>query len=226
MMIIVSFLLKNKGININFKLEKFYLLINSLLAFIMVFWQINDPFMDTDYINIYTEHMKYVGGIIPGIWIITTLFYLIKNKIWINSLALGIIMFAYGGILGHLISGVNVVIPAHYHGSIVGISIVTMGFIYKLVAQLNKVEISNWANKQLILYFFGQILHITALAYSGGYGALRKSPEGYLSIQAKISMGIMGFGGLLAICGGLIFIILIIKMLIMNNRKQNLSYAS
>ncbi len=47
------------------------------------------------------------------------------------------------------------------------------------------------------------------LAYSGGYGVLRKTADAAteLAPNIKIAMGIMGFGGLLAIVGGLLFVV-------------------
>jgi hypothetical protein len=45
-------------------------------------------------------------------------------------------LFAVGGVLGYMIQGVNVVIPAHYHGSTVGVTLAFMGLAYVLLPQL------------------------------------------------------------------------------------------
>jgi hypothetical protein len=53
---------------------------------------------------------------------------------------------------------------------------------------------------------FGQILHITGLALAGGYGVLRKTLNTEMALSAKLLMGMMGGGGLIAIVGGLMFV--------------------
>jgi|GEM_PF-135383 len=123
-----------------------------------------------------------------------------------TSLLLSLLLFLFGGVIALMIDKVNVTIPAHYHGSIVGISIAFMGYIY-LIIDKNYAKINlKHAKYQLIAYFSGQLMHISALAYSGGYGALRKTPGVELPIQAKVAMGFMGMGGLIAIVAGLFFV--------------------
>ena len=101
----------------------------------------------------------------------------------------------------------NTIIPAHYHGSIVAITIAIMGFIFLLFSQYGLIDKSYKLIKIIPLtYFSGQLLHIGGLALSGGYGALRKSPDSLNNIQAKFWMGIMGMGGLIAIIAGFLFI--------------------
>ena len=67
------------------------------------------------------------------------------------------------------------------------------------------------ASLQMLLYTIGQFIHIVALAISGGYGVLRKTPGAPMSTEAKIYMGIMGVGGIIALIGGILFIVLIFK---------------
>ena len=153
-----------------------------------------------------------------------------------------ILVFFAGGLIGVLISGINLSIPAHYHGSIVGISIAFLGFAYifcfrdsvfaipdqtlskKLftfslsLKQSNYVSnspsnYSKWPNIQLIVITFGQLLHIAGLALAGGYGILRKNPDGEIALAAKFYMGMLGGGGLIAIIGGLMFVYICVKRL-------------
>lgn len=124
-----------------------------------------------------------------------------------------LVLFGYGGILGLLISGQNVTIPAHYHGSLVGVTIAMMGLVAVLLPRYGYRDVAHWklAIWQPIVLAFGQILHISGLAYSGGYGVLRKTPGGMENLPAnvKAALGMMGMGGLLAIIGGLMFIIVV-----------------
>jgi len=123
-----------------------------------------------------------------------------------------------------------VTIPAHYHGSIVGISVAFMGlsymFCFKHAIYINikelggviniifaKNNINNdknlgqkMASLQVIILTFGQALHVAGLALAGGYGVLRKTPGAEIALSAKVYMGMVGGGGLIAIIGGLIFV--------------------
>jgi hypothetical protein len=77
-----------------------------------------------------------------------------------------------------------------------------------IVSTLNKLQV--W---QIYIITFGQILHIGGLAFAGGYGILRKTVVAELAISAKIAMGLMGAGGLIAIIGGLMFVFICGKRL-------------
>jgi len=60
----------------------------------------------------------------------------------------------------------------------------------------------------------GQLMHIGGLVWSGGYGVQRKvaGAEQVLRSTGEIAgMGLMGAGGLLAIAGGLLFVVVVFK---------------
>jgi len=161
--------------------------------------------------------MKYAGAVsslfmIGSIFVET--FYAERNSKWLLGIALSVLLFISGGLIGLIISEINVTIPAHYHGSVVSVTIAMMVMIYHMMNfEAQEVKI---ANTQLLTYTIGQALHIAGLALSGGYGVLRKNPEMMLSIQAKITMGIMGLGGLIAIIGGLMFVMLVTRKMYLN----------
>src|SRR5439155_9067416 len=52
------------------------------------------------------------------------------------ALIASIALFGVGGLIGFLIHGSNVKIPAHYHGCIVGVTIALMGLAYLLLPAL------------------------------------------------------------------------------------------
>ena len=124
-------------------------------------------------------------------------------------------VFALGGVIGVLISGNNVRIPAHYHGSIVGVTLALMGVVYFLLPRLGyAAPDSRMARLQPVLYAVGQTLHILGLVWSGGYGVQRKvaGAEQVLRSKSEIAgMGVMGLGGLVAIIGGVLFIVVVIR---------------
>ncbi|MDQ5877294.1 MAG: cytochrome c oxidase subunit [Pseudomonadota bacterium] len=130
-------------------------------------------------------------------------------------------LFALGGVLGYMIQGANVVIPAHYHGSTVGVTLAFMGLAYVLLPTLGfgKAE-GKMAVWQPYVYGFGQLIHVLGLAWSGGYGVQRKvagAEQALVTLPQKIGMGMMGLGGLIAVIGGIMFILDCLKA--MTKRK-------
>lgn len=134
------------------------------------------------------------------------------------ALQLSLFLAAVGGILGFMIQEVNVTIPAHYHGSIVSITLAYMGLTYHLLPRLGfRAILPSWANRQLWLYGAGSLLHILGLAWSGGHGVQRKTAgvaQGLETFALKLPMWIMGAGGLLAVVGGILFLVLTFRALI------------
>jgi heme/copper-type cytochrome/quinol oxidase subunit 1 len=115
-----------------------------------------------------------------------------------------------------------VVIPAHYHGSTVGVTLAFMGLAYVLLPTLGfgKPE-GRMAVWQPYVYGFGQLIHVLGLAWSGGYGVQRKvagAEQALVTLPQKIGMGMMGLGGLIAIIGGVMFILVCLK--VMSKRKS------
>ncbi len=130
------------------------------------------------------------------------------------ALVTSIVLFGAGGLIGYAISGNNVRIPAHYHGAIVGVTIALMGLAYWLLPRFGFAtappRLATW---QIRLYGGGQLLHILGLVWSGGYGAQRKVADGAAvmrPLEQTIGMGLMGLGGLIAIVGGMLFVVAVI----------------
>ncbi len=130
------------------------------------------------------------------------------------ALITSMLLFAVGGLIGFAINGSDVRIPAHYHGSIVGITLALMGMVYALLPRLGFGEpVQRWANRQPWIYGGGQLLHIIGLVWSGGYGVQRKvagSDQVLRTTQEIAGMGLMGLGGLIAIIGGFLFVVLVL----------------
>jgi hypothetical protein len=134
-----------------------------------------------------------------------------------NALWASLLLFAAGGLIGFLIKGSDVRIPAHYHGSIVGITLALMGLTYALLPKLGFARpLPRMAAWQPLLYGFGQFLHIVGLVWSGGYGVQRKvaGAEQVLRTTSEVAgMGLMGLGGLIAVAGGLLFAVVVLRTL-------------
>ena len=120
-------------------------------------------------------------------------------------------LFGAGGLIGLAIHGNNVKIPAHYHGSIVGVTLAFMGLAYYLLPRLGYARPQGrLAQAQPALYGAGQLMHVLGLAWSGGYGVQRKvagADQVLRGGEQIAAMGLMGLGGLLAVAGGLAFLV-------------------
>lgn len=131
-------------------------------------------------------------------------------------------LFTVGGILGFMISGLDIVIPAHYHGSTVGVTIAFMGLCYYLLPRLGFGVIPpRMAWWQPCLYGGGQVLHIIGLAWTGGYGVQRKTAglaQGVDRLGEVAGMGLMGLGGLISVIGGLLFLVVCYRSI--RNREK------
>jgi hypothetical protein len=129
------------------------------------------------------------------------------------ALIMSLALFAAGGLIGFTISGSNVKIPAHYHGCIVGITLAFMGVTYELLPRLGyRAPSGRLARWQPYVYGIGQLLHITGLVWSGGYGVQRKvagADQVLTTVQQVAGMGLMGLGGLVAVVGGVMFLFVV-----------------
>ncbi|MCE2926540.1 MAG: hypothetical protein LW823_02690 [Rickettsiales bacterium] len=179
--------------------------------------------------DFFTNQMIVAGGIAPVILLAVMLPKLAiswmrgnkEGRVYRAALTMSIVLFLYGGLLGLMIRGQNVVIPAHYHGSIVGITLAFMGYAYYILPKLGYVDVTRWKTAWLqpYIYGIGQIMHVSGFAWSGGYGALRKTPGGSYEGTAQIAMGLMGGGAGLAAIGGLMFVIVISRSVYLGRKK-------
>jgi len=165
----------------------------------------------------FTELMKYGGlSCLPlGLAVVAALFTATKpvheQRYLRSALWSSVLLFAAGGILGFMIVGLDIVIPAHYHGATVGVTIAFMGLTYYLLPRLGygplPPRLAFW---QPLLYGGGQLVHIIGLAWTGGYGVQRKTAgaaQGLDKIGEIVGMGLMGLGGLISVIGGFMFLV-------------------
>lgn len=171
----------------------------------------------------FTELMKYGGlSCLPlGLAVAASLWRVRKpsgeGRYLRAALVSSLGLFAVGGMLGFMIAGLDIVIPAHYHGATVGVTIAFMGLTYYLLPRLGFGALpERMATWQPYIYGSGQLMHIIGLAWSGGYGVQRKTAgaaQGLEGIGQTTGMGLMGLGGLVSVIGGLLFLIVAWKSL-------------
>ncbi len=128
-----------------------------------------------------------------------------------SGLVFSIGLFGLGGALALGIRGSNVVIPAHYHAVIGAVTVAFMGLAYHLLPLVGRAIWSErLARVQPSLYGFGQTLFVLGLFWAGSHGVPRKTfgaAQGLHDPSQIAGMGLMGLGGLVAILGGIAFIV-------------------
>jgi heme/copper-type cytochrome/quinol oxidase subunit 1 len=208
------------------------LLTLNLLAMLYVPWPYLHHAVDSlEFRDAFTRLMIWGNGLAPSLLMLVLLGALVRQwsgiprlHAFTAALLSSLVLFLYGGFLATLIEGQNVVIPAHYHGSIVGITLAFMGLAYWLLPRLGYADVQRWklAVWAPIILCVGQMIHVSALAWSGGYGVLRKTvgTDGYPP-EVRLAMGLLGGGSGLASLGGLLFVIVVVRA--WRKRPQNLA---
>ena len=219
MMVAWVLLASNSGccFNLTPRLTLMFFLLMTLPVITVPFLYIAHDVVSPGHRLAFTELMKY-GGLssLPlGLAVVASLWKADKpqgeGRYLRSALVSSMLLFLAGGVLGFMISGLDIVIPAHYHGSTVGVTIAFMGLCYYLLPRLGFGELpprlTFW---QPIVYSSGQLLHILGLAWTGGYGVQRKTAglaQGLDHISEIAGMGLMGLGGLISVIGGLLFLV-------------------
>lgn len=193
----------------------------SYAAYIYFAYDVFSP----EHLTEFTALMKY-GGLVAVplgffvFWDFVTSPYNKSKNIAAAKAALisSFILFVAGGILGFMINGVNLVIPAHYHGSIVGTTLAFMGVAYYLLPQMGYREpVWGIARYQPYIYGGGQLIQVIGWAIAGGlYDVQRKSAgaaQGLDSLPeiASIAMKVASAGGGISIIGGFLFWVVMIR---------------
>ncbi|MBA4150375.1 MAG: cbb3-type cytochrome c oxidase subunit I [Verrucomicrobia bacterium] len=121
-----------------------------------------------------------------------------------------------GFLLGAMIRGSSTLIPAHYHASIGAVTVSFMAVTYVLLKPLGfslpGFRLSRLAPAQLYLFGIGQLVFALGFGWGGLFGLGRKAygaEQHIRSVGEYIGVGVMAFGGLLAISGGLLFLFLV-----------------
>jgi len=211
------------------RLSVVYLIILAMPVITVPFLYLAHEVTSTGHRIAFTELMKYGGlSCLPlGLAVAASLWHARKpegeGRYLRAALVSSLGLFAVGGVLGFMIAGLDIVIPAHYHGATVGVTIAFMGLTYYLLPRLGFGALpERMAVWQPYLYGGGQFMHIVGLAWSGGYGVQRKTAgaaQGLEGLGQTAGMGLMGLGGLISVAGGLLFLIVAWKS--MRGRKRH-----
>ena len=135
-------------------------------------------------------------------------------------------LFILGVLIGVLIRGDSLLVPAHYHATTGAVNLVFMGMVYQWLAG-RRDRFGAAAARQLSSYGLGVVLMVAGLALSGWMGVGRKltvgqqAGFGWLHESAMWLMGSGAMIGLLA-CAG--FIGIVVRQLL-HKREHKLSSA-
>ncbi|MCF8480571.1 MAG: cbb3-type cytochrome c oxidase subunit I [Rhodospirillum sp.] len=129
------------------------------------------------------------------------------------ALLLSLALFGLGGLFGFLLGQGDTRTPAHYHAAIGGVNLALFGLFLALVPLLANKRRGTGKARWLLLWLYGagQGLHSLGLFLAGTAGVARKTAGADQALDSAwklASMGIMGLGGLIAVIGGVMFVIL------------------
>ncbi|MFQ5464310.1 MAG: cbb3-type cytochrome c oxidase subunit I [Thermodesulfobacteriota bacterium] len=168
------------------------------------------------HLDAFTWLMRWGHGPSTGLFILAGLYAIIRRGEFpwkdpvFSSLLLSMIIYVVGGLIAMDIRGVNTKIPAHYHSVIVAITIAFMAVFYLVMPLVGRrVWSGRMASVQPYLYSFGIVLFVAGLYVAGSYGMERKAMAGAQNLDTfwkTFGMALMGFGGLVAISGGVTFV--------------------
>jgi hypothetical protein len=122
---------------------------------------------------------------------------------------LSMTLFAVGGILGVVGFNQDTRVPAHYHGMVGAVTLAYMGLAPMLLEICGRRAWSDRLTRwQPYVYGAGLVGIMAGMHWAGGHGAPRKTfGFGWANAQALLAMNVMGLGSLLAILGGLAFVL-------------------
>jgi len=123
-----------------------------------------------------------------------------------------------GFLMGASIRNSNTMIPAHYHASIGAVTVAFMAVTFLLLKPLGfplpGVRLARLIPWQICLFGFGQVIFAVGFALGGMHGLSRKAygtEQHIRSVGELIGLGVMGAGGLIAVAGGLLFLLMMVR---------------
>jgi len=126
------------------------------------------------------------------------------------SLAISLFLYLFGVIIAYAGFNNDTRVPAHYHGMVTSLTLAFMGFAYHIISESGiKISFPKVARVQPYIYGTGMSLFVTGLYVSGVFGAPRKTHGVDFTNNPIVifAMGLMGVGTLLAVTGGILFVV-------------------
>lgn len=188
----------------------------------------------------FTELMRW-GSWLAAVPLGASIFWRLRHQTDIapglrTGLQLSILLFFFGIVIGAFIKADNIMVPAHYHGTVGAVTLALMTVCLQQLPRLGfspvSVSLSRW---QLWLYGGGTLTMALSLGVSGWLGVARKLPgdvqalagSGMLVNPARtISMSFAGLGGAMAVTGSVLFVIAVLLALGRKQQQEKNGYTS
>jgi hypothetical protein len=145
-----------------------------------------------------------------------------RQKLALVMLSCSIFFFLIGGLVGYRIQGSDLIVPTHYHGSIVGMTLAFMGIAYLLLPRFGYGDpalyrLSFW---QPFIYGGGQLCWMVGMGWLGLYGAPRKTP-GSAEFLSFLPSLFKHTGDGIALIGGLLFPVIVLMAVFDQNTLRD-----
>jgi cytochrome c oxidase subunit I len=145
----------------------------------------------------------------------------IGKEVWRDARFIGfvtsVMLTLAGFIIGAMIRSSTTLIPAHYHASIGAVTVSLMAVTYFLVKPLGLpspgIRLRRLIPVQLYMFGIGQLIFAIGFGWGGLHGLGRKAygaEQHIRSLGEYAGLGIMAAGGVIAIAGGLMFLLIVV----------------
>lgn len=152
-----------------------------------------------------------------GLWLVRAMWrHPAPDAAWRAALWLSLGLFAAGLLAGALIREDNVMVTAHYHGTVGAVTLAFMAVTHHLLERLGlRPAPARLLRRQFRLYGGGLLLLILGLFWSGLHGVQRKTPGTAMldPLQAWGGMLLMGIGGFIGLAATVWFLWLVLRPL-------------
>lgn len=126
-----------------------------------------------------------------------------------KGIALTLLLFATGCIVGAMIRGESLTVPAHYHGTVGAVTLAFMLWLRRSMNELGVADTLAIARRWPAWYGTGILVLVLGLSWAGLIGIPRKATHaeiGALGTTYYVVMGVAGIGGFLALVGAAGFV--------------------
>lgn len=128
-----------------------------------------------------------------------------------------------GMVLGACIRGSNTLVPAHYHAALGAVTGAFMVAAYLVTRGPRDAASWRAPRRQVALYGVGQAVFALGFAIAGAHGLGRKeyaAEQHVRTLGEYVGLVVMGLGGLVAVAGGVWFLVLIVRRMLRSWRAQ------
>ncbi|MEQ9449487.1 MAG: cbb3-type cytochrome c oxidase subunit I, partial [Rhodospirillaceae bacterium] len=181
-----------------------------------------DPTQRMNFTNLYWFALPVPTAVI--LVSVASLLYRRRADLWLGppeSIGVGValLLFAFGGIIGYFEGSVDTRTPSHYHAMLIAVTLGFMALYFAVFLPLLGLRTPRrrLRTAMYLLLGGGQFLHSLGLYLAGLEGVVRKTAgaaQGLDSGWKIASMSMMGLGGVIAVAGGVVFVVLAGRMLL------------